>query len=650
MIPILFSPTATQFNTFGIGHLTDAVSPHVVEERNGEFYLEMQYPVGGEHYEDIGMRSIILAKPSPDQDAQPFRVYKITKPINGIVSIFAYHIRYDLGGVPVAPFTATSLSDALSKMVSKRLITSPFTFTTDKTSGLDMASNVPSSTLALMGGQAGSLLDTYGGEFKFDKFNVALLEARGTNRGVVIRYGVDLIDLQQEENCSSCYTGVLCFWQATEGDEVVSGTIQSAGTFNYSRILVVDRSDKYETAPTQEQLNNDAISYINANNVGVPKVSLNVSFANLEQTEEYKNIRQSIRLCDYVTVKFEKLGVSASAKVIMTDYDVINERYISVSIGDSRTSLADTIVGMASTLQDVPTTTEMAQAINVMTEAITGANGGAVRLLDTNNDGMPDTLYIADNADPTLASKVWRFNYQGWGASRNGYNGPFTMGATFAQGFLAEFITAGILSADRIGANSISVSKLTGTIGNSGWVIDLENGTLTIGNISASNITSGTINADNINVTNINGQNIKAGTVGSTPIASGAVISDKLASGSVIAEKLGASSVVAEKISSGAVTNSKLGESSVSETKIGTDAVVNRCIASASIYPTTCNSTINGYFADVIEFNALRAGSLVVDYLQAGVVGWDHFKFANDGYRYTMYIDYSTGALYAHRA
>lgn len=580
MIPILYESTATQFNTFGIGHLADSVSPHIVEERNGEFFLEMQYPIDGRHYEEIGMRSIILAKPNPQQPPQPFRVYKITKPINGIVSIFAYHLRYDLAGVPVAPFTATSLSDALSKMVSNRLIQSPFTFSTDKTSGLDMRSRAPCSTLSLMGGQAGSLLDVYGGEYQYNGFEVSLLNARGADHGVVIRYGVDLIDLQQEENCSSCYTGVLCFWQAMEGDEVVSGTIQSAGTFDYSRVLVVDRSDKYEDAPTVDQLNNDAVNYINANRVGIPKVSLTVSFANLEQVEEYKAIRQSIALCDYVTVQFEKLGVSAAAKVIRTDYDVLNERYISVSIGESRTSLADTIVGISSTLQNVPSTTQMAQAISVMTAAITGANGGSVRLLDTNDDGMPDTLYIADNPDPALATKVWRFNYAGWGASSTGYAGPYTMGATFEQGFLADFITAG------------------------------------------------TLNADNINVTNINGQNIKAGTVGSTPLAT--------------------SAVTASKIDSGAVTNSKLGDSAVSESKIGTDAVINRCIASGQVYPTTCNGTINGYFADVIEFNQLRAGAVVVDYLSAGVVSWDRFRLANGGTSYVMYRDASTGALFAH--
>lgn len=118
---------------------------------------------------------------------------------------------------------------------------------------------------------------------------------------------------------------------------------------------------------------------------------------------------------------------------------------------------------MQSKAESAPTSAEMQQAINATTAAITGANGGAVRLIDTNDDDLPDTLYIADNPSPLLASKVWRFNYEGWGASQNGYSGPFTMGATFAQGFLAEFITAGYLSADRIKAGTIATDKLTAT-------------------------------------------------------------------------------------------------------------------------------------------------------------------------------------------
>ena len=594
MIPILFASTATQFDTFGIGHLPDAISPHVVEERNGEFTFEMQYPIDGEHFDEIGMRSIILAKPNPQQNPQPFRVYRITKPINGIVTVFANHLRYDLAGVPVAPFTASSLYNALNAMVANRLVQSPFTFTTDKWSDTDMISKIPTSTLALMGGQQGSLLDIYGGEYLTDGYQISLLTARGRDNGVVIRYGVDLIDMEQEENCANCYTGVLCFWQSMDSDQLVSGAIQSAGTFDYTRVLVVDRSGNYEEAPTVERLNLDAVNYINVNRVGIPKVSLSVKFANLEQTEEYANIRQSLALCDWVTVEFEKLGVSAFAKVIRTDYDVLLERYISVDIGESKTSLADTIIGISTFAESVPTITEMQQAITATTAAITGADGGAVRLLDTNDDGEPDTLYIADDPNPLAANKVWRFNYEGWGASENGYTGPFTMGATFQQGFIADFITAGTLSADRIGANSISVSKLTGSISNGDWEIDLDNGTLTIGEVSASLITSGTLDASEITVTNLNADNITTGTLNVLRIADESLTGSKLADLTVPAGKIANYTLSDLKVSTGSLSTVSL--SSGVNTSLGYADFSNSVFNDATAQTAAAYLAVSSYF------------------------------------------------------
>lgn len=596
MIPILFDSLTTDFSTFGIGHLSDAIGPSVLEERNGEYTLEMQYPLDGEHFSDIGMRSIILAKPSPEQDPQPFRVFRITKPINGIVTINARHVRYDLEGVPVTPFIGNGIADALQKIKNNAMVSNPFTFSTNKTNTQIMTLTAPASTLSLLGGVRGSLLDIYGGEYKYNVWNVALLSSRGTDNGVVIRYGVDLTDFQQEENCASVYTGVMCYWQSSQDGTMVTGEVQSSGTFDYERVLVVDKSGEYEDAPTVAQLNQEAIAYINNNKVGVPKVAINLSFANLEQTEEFKNIRQSIELCDQITVDFPKIGVSAMARVIRTNYDVINERYNSVEIGDSRTSLADSFVAVQTKAENAPTTAEMQQAINVTTAAITGANGGSVRLLDTNDDDMPDTLYIADNPSPLLASKVWRFNYEGWGASANGYSGPFTMGATFAQGFIADFITAGTLSADRIGANSISVSKLTGSIANGDWKIDLDNGTMSIGelavskitgniangnweidfdngtfsigNISADKITSGTIDAAQITVTNLNASNITAGYINGSRITDLSIEGGKIRNNTLSGLKLEDFAVSEAKLDTNSVSRSKIQDLTITGSKI----------------------------------------------------------------------------------
>lgn len=54
---------------------------------------------------------------------------------------------------------------------------------------------------------------------------------------------------------------------------------------------------------------------------------------------------------------------------------------------------------------------------------------------------------------------------------------------------------------------------------------------------------------------------------------------------------------------------------SISGGKIGTDTIENRNIQSGSIYPSTCNSTINGYFADAIYANKVVTGQVQADSL-----------------------------------
>ena len=72
--------------------------------------------------------------------------------------------------------------------------------------------------------------------------------------------------------------------------------------------------------------------------------------------------------------------------------------------------------------------------------------------------------------------------------------------------------------------------------------------------------------------------------------------------------------------SAGYFDGAGLASYSVGGGQIGTDAIVNRHISSGSIYPSTCNSTINGYFADVIYANKVFAGSAVIDKLASNIV------------------------------
>jgi phage minor structural protein len=436
----------------GMGILSDALSCKVTQELNGQYELELHYPVAGTHYSEIALRSILRATVGPDGKLQPFRVYRIVPGVNGTAAIYARHIAYDLGGYVVSPFTATDAPSAVAAIKSHAMPTDfPFALTTDKTTVATMAVTVPSSAWRLLGGQQGSLLDVYGGEYEFDEWAVRLLTRRGADRGVSVRYGKNLTDLTQDANCASCYTGVVPYWRGNDVT-VTAAPVYAEGDFGYTRLMPLDLSSSFKQQPTQAQLQAEAAAYVKRNQIGVPAVSWDVKLALLSQASGYEDVAflEQIYLGDTVGVYFQRLGVDAKARVNRIVWDCLLDRYDSVALGSVKANIAATIAGQQKEIDAKPSVSLVEQISSSLAAALLGANGGSVRLLDTNGDGEPDELYIADDPDPAKAKKVWRFNYEGWAASSTGYNGPYTMGATIAGGIQAWMITAAHLIAGTI--------------------------------------------------------------------------------------------------------------------------------------------------------------------------------------------------------
>lgn len=455
----LYESTETEFNTNGLGSLNDAITCQVTEERNGEFELEMTYPITGRKYYDLQLRRIIMAKANPYSDLQPFRIYSITKPINGIVTINAEHISYDLSGYPTSPFVADTVQNAFINMKSASAIECPFTFTTDKSTTANLTVIKPMSMRSLLGGVEGSILDVYGGEYEFDKYNVKLWNKRGLNRGVSIRYGKNLTDLKQEENCSSVYTGVYPFWYSEEEGliQLDEKVINASGTYNFTKIYPLDLSDEWQEKPTQDQIRKAANSYMETYNIGIPTVSLTVSFIQLSQSTEYEKyaLLEDVHLCDTVNVEFPELNVSSTAKCIKTTYDAISNKYLSIELGEARTDLATTISNQNQAITDTISKTFMQQAIDTATKLISGGLGGYVILHSSTGGSYPDEILIMDTDDIATAKRVWRWNKGGLGYSSTGYNGPFALAMTQDGQIVADFVKTGTMSANRINGGTL---------------------------------------------------------------------------------------------------------------------------------------------------------------------------------------------------
>ena len=101
------------------------------------------------------------------------------------------------------------------------------------------------------------------------------------------------------------------------------------------------------------------------------------------------------------------------------------------------------------------------KAILDATNAITGNTGGYVIIHDSNNDSKPDEILIMDSEDISYATKVWRWNKEGLGFSKNGYTGPYATAITADGQIVANFITAGTLHAERIAVENFDADDPT---------------------------------------------------------------------------------------------------------------------------------------------------------------------------------------------
>ncbi len=346
MKPILYSYSEQSFHSNGLGILNDAISCVVTQERNGMYELEMEYPIGGIHYEDLTLLYIIVARPDQVALPQPFRIYEITKPMNGNITVYARHLAYDLMGVPVRPFAASTITAAFTALTQNAVSTCPFTFETDKTTAATITVEAPTAIWDLLKGSDGGILDVYGGEYEFDWYTVKLLAQRGSDRGVQIRYGKNLTDLKQEASCDNWYTALYPYWMGEDGTVVEGDLLQYPGTYPVSRIRVLDLSEEWEEAPTVAQVTARAQSYRAANNLTEPAVSISVDFTHNEQVALLnhgemvsRDTGLKIAVCDTVTVYFERLGISTAANVTKTEYDVLADRYKTIEIGAKKQTL-----------------------------------------------------------------------------------------------------------------------------------------------------------------------------------------------------------------------------------------------------------------------------------------------------------------------
>lgn len=411
MIPVLFPYTMSPADafTFGsLGRLNDAITCEATEaysDHSYQYTLEMEYPITGRLFDDLVTHNIILATPSLNTQPQAFRIKKVTRPLNGIVKIYAEHISYDLGGLPVyMTADATGAHNAIQAAKNTAGVTNPFYFSTDVPNTSTVMEHpdgpVTARELLLMDG---GVQDTFGGEWLWNNGEVTLMQARGMDSGLVLRRGKNISDLEQDETMDESFSGIFPFWKGGDTYVVLPERVLTKQYALSDNIAIVDFSRYFKKKPTVANLRSKAQNYLDQKINANPTVSTSVDFVLLSQTLEHKELAsvEDLHVYDVVHIVYSTLDINISAKVCKTVYNVLLDRYEAVEVGAVKQSVY--------------------RAVKKIAEKTTQASGGSVRQA------------ASDEVVDTGTSGNWSYRHWASGKKEAWFNGSVSSGSTWTQ-------------------------------------------------------------------------------------------------------------------------------------------------------------------------------------------------------------------------
>jgi len=664
-LPILYDKMETNFKHLGLGVLKDAISCLVTEERNGIFELEMEYPIDGALFNWLENDRIIKVDAGHELKNQQFRIKQMNKKMDGVVQVYAEHVSYLTKDLSLTPNVSLNGNGqrVLEQWKDQIIDENPFTVFSDIQLERETSLSIQDFDNArhVLGGIQGSILDIWNGEYKFDNYHISLLENRGNNANTLISYGRNLTDLQQEENISNTYTSLYPYAVYREFnengndskeiiitlDELIVDS-QHVDKYPTRRIMHIDFSSEFsdEEMPTQSRLRSLAQQYIRDNEVGVPKVSLTVSFVDLTKELGFEGLfSERVNLCDVVPVYFENLGIRARAKINRIRWNVLLDQYDLLEIGDSRISLSDKIRDMEDSIHNInnrPPTIAGENIANIPPSQVTGfkAYGGFSQIhLFWDNQGIHVEyfeLYASVVSDfvPNDFDRIYRgranafshivdtnrqYFYRCRAVNHHGVVGEWSIevSAQTANTKKIDELEGDLITLeDALEENEQRLSGVRDLMDHWQYMdsVEIDGGAIRAETITARAIEAGTITSLEIASDTIVANNIQAGAIIARHIGANQIVANAIDTNAIQARHIQAGAIVADKIASGAIQTVHMQAGSINGDRIQTNTLNANRISTGTLTGVLLRSESGNNRIDInngeITINPGQSGTL----------------------------------------
>lgn len=381
MIPVLYEAKETKFRTFGLGEIADAYEVRVTRERNGNYSLYIKYPLDGVFASVFKEELKIKSDAGRRTKWQTFEINRVLRNSKDHIEVFARHISMRTQDIALKPFVAGASINAESALeVWRDNLVGDDTFDV-KSDILTLGSfnweiDKIGNARGALGGVAGSVLDVYGGEYEFDNRTIILHKQMGRKAPTVLEYGRNIVSVEEERLLDGNYTSIYPYVRYTpqpKPQEEASGkphigeqeqpeeqlvTLpefildgQYLELYAQRRIQMVDLSSHFnddKKEPTVEEIRKLAQKYLKDNNVGAPKISIEVDYIDLSQTLDYQDFRvmEEVELCDIVPLYYPKFGITTETeKVVEIVYDVYTDSNHTIKLGTIGQSISKSLTG-----------------------------------------------------------------------------------------------------------------------------------------------------------------------------------------------------------------------------------------------------------------------------------------------------------------
>lgn len=318
-----------------------AINDKLVEEKNGRFDLEFDYPMVDENYKKF-KKFMLLSVKTPKLGYQDFYIVDIQKTNKG-VKIFARHVFFLTSKIFVKKIsynkkTCQDVFNSLSGFITDK---NDFSFYSDITDihSINMSNH---SLYDVLTSSDFSILKLWKGTYLRDNYSIKLLNRRGTDTEYIVAKRKNISDLQIKE--SSDYVVTRLYLSAKkrvndgtgkEKEEILETCIDSPLINIYPYVFSQFReyTDSFRSVEALEKYGKALFSDFH---IDLPKETFT-----LKCTNEINSYNLDIN--DTVLIYYEDYNINKRIEVTSYTYSPMTGRYLDITFGYRSKSLADTL-------------------------------------------------------------------------------------------------------------------------------------------------------------------------------------------------------------------------------------------------------------------------------------------------------------------